>query len=46
MNWREDLSISERISKPVIDVLDGYVFDAGLELTVSCDIGLVISKNL
>jgi enoyl-CoA hydratase/carnithine racemase len=45
IDWGEDLSTSERISKPVIAAIDGYTFGAGLELALSCDIRIATPKS-
>lgn len=38
LDWGEDISSTERMTKPVVAQLEGYTFGAGLELALSCDI--------
>ncbi|AHC52090.1 enoyl-CoA hydratase [Sulfolobus acidocaldarius SUSAZ] len=45
IDWGEDLSSSERITKPVIASIDGYTFGAGLELALSCDIRIATPRS-
>jgi enoyl-CoA hydratase/carnithine racemase len=45
IDWGEDLSMPEKISKPVIAAIDGYTFGAGLELALSCDIRIATPRS-
>jgi 2-oxoglutaroyl-CoA hydrolase len=44
--WGEEMTEIERCPKPVIAVIDGYCFGAGMELALSCDIRVATDRSL